>query len=156
MEDGYELRTTDEKGEGIFATRPFEAGEIVMLGIIDKEYKENTSHTAQIDENRYVIHKGLIPKVNHSCDPNCGIKVNEAGGHNFVAMKPIAIGEEIAFDYAMRNYSVDHFPPKCICGAKNCRGRITGWKNLQEDRRKAYEGFIAPYLFELDKKYANQ
>lgn len=152
MENGYELRKTAPKGEGIFATSPFETGDIVMLGIIDKEFKENNSHTSQIGKNRYVIHKGLIPKVNHSCDPCCGIKVNETGGHNFVAMRAITIGEEITFDYAMRNYSIDHFPPQCMCGSKNCRGKITGWKNLPEDRKKAYEGFIAPYLFELGKK----
>ena len=56
----------------------------------------------KIGLNTYVFHAGYISKVNHSCDPNCGIKVNETGAHDFVARKDIEVGEEITFDYAMR------------------------------------------------------
>lgn len=80
--------------------------------------------------------------------------MNKGGGHNFVAMR-IAIDKEIVFDYAMRNYSVDFFPPKCNCGSEKCRGRITGWKDLPEATRKTYQGYTAPYLLKLDKKYAS-
>jgi len=89
-------------------------------------------------------------KVNHSCGPNCGIRVNETGAHDFVAFRDIRAGEELTFDYAMRNYSVDHFPPRCMCGAPQCRGKITGYKSLPEETPKAYEGFVAPYLLEID------
>lgn len=41
--------------------------------------------------------------VNHSCSPNCGVRLNDAGAYDFVAREPIAAGEEITFDYAMRN-----------------------------------------------------
>ncbi len=53
----------------------------------------------------------------------------------------------------MRNYGVDFFPPKCMCGAKDCRGVITGWKDLPENKKKEYAGFVAPYLLELDAKH---
>ncbi|MDM8550424.1 SET domain-containing protein-lysine N-methyltransferase [Desulfobacterales bacterium HSG2] len=94
-----------------------------------------------------------MSKVNHSCDPNSGIRVNETGAHDLVAICDIAVSEEITFDYAMRNYSVDHFPPKCLCGADKCRGRVTGWKDLPDEKKKEYAGFVAPYLLELDIKY---
>ena len=112
----------------------------------------NHSHASQIDENTHVLHGGLVPKVNHSCEPNCGIKVNETGAHDFVAMREILSEEEITFDYAMRNYSIDHFDRSCQCGAKSCRGQITGWKDLPEAVKKKYAGFIAPYLLDLDRK----
>jgi len=152
MEDGYEIKQTGERGEGAFATRPFKAGETIMVGLIDKEFKENTSHTSQIAENRFVFYKGHISKVNHCCEPNCGLKANEWGAHNFVAIKDIAIGEEILFDYAMRNYTIQHFPPKCMCGSKNCRGSVTGWKDLPEERKKVYRDFAAFYLLEIDER----
>ncbi|MGD1874706.1 MAG: SET domain-containing protein-lysine N-methyltransferase [Mastigocoleus sp.] len=152
MKDGFELRNVDGKGEGIFATRSFQAGETVMVGRIDKILDENHSHASQIAQDKYALHAGLISKVNHSCDPNCGIRVNETGGHNFVARKNISVGEELSFDYAMRNYSVNYFPPNCMCGAKECRGKITGWKDLSANKKKEYEGFIAPYLLEMDLK----
>jgi hypothetical protein len=150
VENGFELRRVKGKGEGVFATRSFKAGETVMIGKIEKILDNNNSHASQIDKHKYALHAGLISKVNHSCEPNCGIRVNETGGHDFVAMKSISLNEEITFDYAMRNYSVDYFPPKCICGSKVCRERVTGWKDLPETKKKEYKGFVAPYLYELD------
>jgi len=152
MKDGYELRKSSEKDEGVFATKLFEDGDIVMVGVIKEALSENHAHASQIGENEYVLHAGLISKVNHSCDPNCGIRVNETGAHDFVSIRNININEEITFDYAMRNYGVDYFPKQCMCGSKGCRGRITGWKDLPVERKKEYEGFVAPYLLELDAK----
>jgi len=154
MKTGFELRETSEKGEGVFATRSFKAGEIVMVGIIEKVLKENNSHASQVGENEYVLHAGLVCKVNHSCDPNCGIRVNETGAHDFVAIRDIIVNEETTFDYAMRNYGVDYFPKQCMCGSKRCRGKITGWKDLPDKKKKEYEGFVAPYLLALDAKHS--
>lgn len=150
MKDGFELRNVEGKGDGIFATRVFKAGETVMIGEIKKILNNNDSHASQIGKHKFVRHGGLITKVNHSCEPNCGIRVNELSGHDFVAMRTIDINEEITFDYAMRNYSVEYFPPKCICGSELCRERVTGWQDLPETRKNAYKGFVAPYLYELD------
>ena len=120
MKTGFELRETPEKGEGIFATKSFKVGDIVMIGIIKEVLNGNHSHASQIAENKHVLHEGLISRVNHSCDPNCGIRVNETGAHDFVAIKDISVNEETTFDYAMRNYSIDYFPKKCMCGSKRC------------------------------------
>ena len=50
----------------------------------------------------------------------------------------------------MRNYSVDYFGEQCRCGSTQCRGKITGWKDLPEQKKQEYQGFIAPYLLEMD------
>ncbi len=154
MKDGFELRNTFEKGEGVFATHSFKAGQIVMVGVIKKALSENHSHASQIGEKEYVFHAGLITKLNHSCDPNCGIRINETGAHDFIAMREILSNEELTFDYAMRNYSVDFFPKQCMCGSEICRGKITGWIDLPNERKKRYEGFVPPYLLELDEKHS--
>ncbi len=154
MKDGFELRESAGKGKGVFATRSSRAGEIVMVGLVEKVLEENSSHASQVGENEYVLHAGLISKVNHRCDPNCGIRVNEAGAHDFVAIRDIIVNEEITFDYTMRNWGVDYFPKQCICGSERCRGRITGWKDLPDEWKNEYEGFVAPYLLELDAKYS--
>lgn len=158
MENGYELRKTAGKGEGVFATKYFTAGEIVILGKIEKKLYKNHSHASQIGENKYVLHAGLITKVNHSCNPDCGIRPSEteADAHDFVAMRDININEEITFDYAMRNYGVDYFPELCMCGSKECRGKISGWKDLSNEKKKKYEGFVAPYLLALDIKHFDE
>lgn len=147
-----ELRKVQGKGEGVFATRAFGVGETVMIGVIEQELSKNHSHASQIAKDRYVFHAGLVPKVNHSCEPNCGIHVNQTGAHDFVAIRDILAGEEITFDYAMRNYSIDHFDYTCQCGALECRGTITGWKDLPASWKEKYAGFIAPYLLDLDQQ----
>jgi len=119
-----------------------------MLGIIKETLSKNDSHASQIDKNTFVRHESLITKVNHSCVPNSGIHVNATGGHDYIAMRDILVDEEITFDYAMRNYTVDFFP-NCRCGSKECRGKITGWKDLPTEIREKYKGFVAPYLLEL-------
>ena len=155
IKTAVELRTTPEKGEGIFATEPIAAGDTVMVGVIKEVLSENHSHASQIGENKYVFHDGLISKLNHSCDPVCGIRVNSTGAHDFVAMKDISTDQEVTFDYAMRNFGIDHFPKKCMCGSAKCRGTVTGWRDLPEERKNDYKGFVAPYLLELDAKHSS-
>ena len=71
-----------------------------------------------------------------------------------MAIRDIIVNEEITFDYAMRNYGVDYFPKQCMCNSERCRGKITGWKDLPDEWKNRYEGFVAPYLLELDAKYS--
>lgn len=123
-----------------------------MTGVIEKVLAKNDSHASQIAIDRYVRHAGAVPKVNHSCDPNCGIKVNKTGAHDFIAIREIHLGEEITFDYAMRNYEIDHFPKQCSCGSENCRSLIRGWKYLSVALKEKYKDVAAPYLLELDKR----
>ena len=150
---GVEVRETAGRGEGVFATRSCLAGELVMAGVIEAELDRNDAHASQVGERRFVRHGGLAPKVNHSCDPNCGIRLNASGAHDLISRFPIVAGQEITFDYAMRNYTIEHFPARCQCGASLCRFRITGWKDLPSDRRTAYRGFVAPYLLDLDNRH---
>ena len=91
---GYELKATPGRGEGVFSTKSFSIGEIVMVGVIEKELKVNHSHTSQVSASRHVQHGGLISKVNHSCSPSCGISVNASGAHDFIAFRSIEKAKE--------------------------------------------------------------
>lgn len=150
---GCELRSTmDAKGEGVFATREFRAGEIVIVGVIKRRVSANHSHATQVGPSEYVELSGLGPKANHSCDPNCGVRINGDGAPDLVALETIAVGEEVTFDYAMRNFSIQYFPARCGCGSHNCRTSVTGWKDLPEPWRRRYRGFVAPYLLEIERE----
>jgi hypothetical protein len=151
LHDGCELRTAiDGRDDGVFATRDFATGETVMVGVPGRPAPANHSHANQVSLDAWEFEDGLPPKVNHSCDPNCGVRVSPVCGFDFVAMRPIAAGEEITFDYAMRNHVIEHFPDRCLCGAENCRGAITGWRDLPAERKAAYGDLVAPYLLEAD------
>jgi len=150
-EEGVELRpTAGGKGDGVLATRPFAAGETVMVGFLIGALTGNDSHATQVGPGRWALHGGLGPKVNHSCDPNCGVRLNDGQAFDFVARRPIGAGQELTFDYAMRNFTIDHFPSMCLCGAARCRGSVTGWKDLPAARKADYGELVAPYLRMMD------
>lgn len=147
----YEVRKSVGRGSGVFAVRHFQPLETVMIGVFDQRSTRNHAHASQVGEAKYATHAGVISLVNHSCEPNCGISVNTSGAHDFVAMRAIKPDEELTFDYAMRNYRIEHFPKSCGCGTQSCRGSITGWADLLPEIKDRYAGFVAPYLIELDK-----
>jgi len=145
------VKNTNLKGEGVFATKYFKKDDIVLVGVIEKEMKVNDTHTTQMGRNKYVLFSKVNRTVNHSCAPNCGVKINPATGTlDFVAFRDIAKGEEIVYDYAMRNYSIENFPAQCKCSAPDCRGSITGWKDLPMSKKMEYINHVSPYILELD------
>ena len=150
-EEGVELRrAADDKGDAVLATHPFATGATVMVGSLIGTLTGNDAHATQVGPNRWARHGGLGPKVNHSCDPNCGVRLNDAQAFDFVARRPIAAGDEVTFDYAMRNFTIDYFPGVCLCGAARCRGSVTGWKDLPAARKADYGELVAPYLRAMD------
>lgn len=80
---------------------------------------------------------------NHSCNPNAGFK----GQICLVALRAIAAGEAVCFDYAMVLSKPDN-RFECRCGTPRCRGAVTGedWKDPELQRR--YTGFFSLYLQE--------
>jgi len=152
QDNNFELKNSEDRGAGIVTKYSISQGEIVMSEVKEKITNVNHEHASQIGEIEFVTPIDFMALVNHSCRPNCGIKLNETGAHDYVAMQDIVPGEDITFDYAMQNYDVEHFPIKCLCGVKDCRGKIGGWKDLSIDKKQQYKGFVAPYLLELDTK----
>lgn len=82
--------------------------------------------------------------INHSCDANCG----QLDSVTLVAMRDIAAGEQLTFDYAMSSTApglvVDAFD--CLCGTKTCRGRVQpgDWKRTEIQDR--YWPYFAPHM----------
>ena len=78
--------------------------------------------------------------INHSCEPNVGLR----GQIAFVTLRPVKAGEELTYDWAME----ENRPActRCACGARRCRGTLTGqdWKIPSLQRR--YRGYFSAYL----------
>jgi hypothetical protein len=140
------------KGDGVFSERRFAAGELVLVGASIYSVEQNDSHAVQTGPNEFGYEAGIGTMVNHSCDPNCGVRPTELGVFDLVARREISDDEEITVDYAMRNYVVEYFPQECLCGSAICRGLVTGWRDLPEERRAVYEGSIAPFLLKIDRE----
>ena len=68
--------------------------------------------------------------INHSCDPNC--ETHEEEGRVWIkAIRTIAAGEEITYDYCL--YDGDDDEAQCNCGTKECRGTMY---SREESRRR--------------------
>ncbi len=140
------------KGLGIFATEAIAArttvagfgGCVVERAEFDTLDEHLRTHSIQMDERLYLV--SLPPfapadYMNHSCDPNCGI----VGTALVVAIRDIAPGDELCFDYAMSDTN-DYDEFVCECGAPACRRLVTGadWRipALQE----RYRGYFSAYI----------
>jgi hypothetical protein len=62
-----------------------------------------------------------------------------------MAMRDLAVGEEICFDYATTDSS-DYDEFQCACGTPSCRGKVTGRDWLRPDVQAKYVGWFSPYL----------
>ena len=148
-----QMRSCLEKGGfGIFAVEPLPAGEVLAVwgGVIVpgerlSEYSEYAqTHGLQVEDDLFLLpltEDDPSDYFNHCCDPNSGLQ----GQTTLVAMRPVAAGEEICFDYAMSDSNpYDEF--SCGCGTPNCRGRVTAddWKRPELQAR--YRGYFSPYL----------
>lgn len=68
--------------------------------------------------------------INHSCDPNC--ETHEERGRVWIkAIRTIAAGEEITYDYCL--YDGDDDEAMCNCGTRECRGTMY---SREETRRR--------------------
>jgi len=148
--NGYQIKKNQKNGAGVFSTKDFEKDELIMY--VDGETTEATqlsSFPQEIQDHVYPFDKidGIIKYVlpqensswkylNHSCDPNAGIKNNR----EIVAMRPIKAGEEIVFDYAMNN--VDDYEMECNCGSSNCRGKVMLFDALDEETKERYKDYV--------------
>ena len=147
-----EVRPAGAKGKGLFATRTFAAGEIVsgfgghVMALADFEQlpQHQQTHSLQIAESLFMVCPSEGEPAdffNHSCTPNLGI----VGNILLAVMAPVAVGEELTFDYAMCDAdSYDEF--ECQCLTERCRGKVTGNDWMIPDVQERYRGWFSTYL----------
>jgi hypothetical protein len=68
-------------------------------------------------------------------------------------MRQINQDEEITIDYAMIGYEYgDERSEKervCKCGKPTCRGKLGCYKELSEELKMKYSGYISDYLLQI-------
>jgi hypothetical protein len=143
-----ELRETKDRGRGIFACAPIKKDEVIAEfdgAMYDYDYEDwnddLADHVIQFERRKWRDSMGIAKYLNHSCDPNCGIKELFI----IVAMRDISPGEELVWDYDMSedNY---HWDMDCHCGSPLCRGTIGAFRRLSQSIREKYRGYISDWL----------
>lgn len=159
----WQIKTTKNKGQGIFAKK------IIPKGTVIGDYIGTVVRTKDVDlkdeaENMYLMYyhdqasilpdltKPGIHLLNHSCQPNCWVYT--LCGHTLVfALSDIKPNEELTIDYLLAPKSEFCNPCKhsCKCGSKKCRksfhlpeGRFNIWRKFQDkiikkDKRRKIE-----------------
>lgn len=133
-----EARASKIHGTGVFATRNFKKGELVLT-IDDSDPVPNRSQLTpeqaiHIDvfigkdgKEKVTFMKSPEKYINASCDPNvCSRTDMKSGVRIAYALKDIRKGEEVTWDYALNSWEEWDIPVECNCGSPNCRRVIHG------------------------------
>lgn len=148
------LRDVPGKGQGVFATRDFKAGDDVL------QFEGDVRHVSAFDDLTYALQVGpedfmaasgkIDDYVNHSCDPNTGVRAI-AGRIELFALRDIAQGEEISFDYATTQGG-GFSTLMCCCQSPQCRRVVGDFADLPYPIQRSYieRGAVLPYLIEAD------
>lgn len=149
------IKDTNSIGKGVTALENIKKDEIIadwQDGTIYEAEKASSlppevkDYAIQIEEHKWIDTNGIARFFNHSCEPNCGIKDKI----QLVALRDIKKGEWLTFDYELTEDSDWIMPCKCECGSEDCRKTIGAFKNLPNEIREKYKGYISDWLV---KKY---
>jgi uncharacterized protein len=154
------VRQSSIHGLGLFAQAPLATGEIVCIKggyIFNRQMLRAQpdwyrAAEIQIAADLFIgpLHEdereGSMIFSNHSCEPNIGVR----GQVVFVALRDIAMGEELTHDWAMTDD--DDYEMECRCGAVCCRQIITGQDWRRKDLQEKYRGYLSWYLTEKIKQ----
>ncbi|WP_188054602.1 SET domain-containing protein [Sphingosinithalassobacter sp. CS137] len=128
-----------------FTGRRFRADQIpsIMHGRSDR--------FVQVTPDHYMGPSGRLDDlVNHSCDPNAGLRFVDEGVF-LVAVRDIAPGEEVTWDYST-TLTQSNWHMICQCRAETCRRVIGNFESLDPDRQEWFRArnLVAPYLRRKD------
>lgn len=146
--DGRAVLTTRRAstgGFGVFTRDPIRAGSLILEyggavvrgDELPSPYPADGDRYLQIGPDLYRGPSGGFDDyVNHSCDPNCWLRIN---GDRVVqiALRDIAAGEELTFDYSTTMLD-DGWTMPCACGSPSCRGTVAEFAKLPAEVRKRY------------------
>jgi SET domain-containing protein len=147
------IKKTKNMGKGLFAIKPIKKGELISDWTKGKVYiaekagklpKKIRNHAIQFDEHKWIDTEDIGRYINHSCEPNCGLK----GKFKIVSIRNIKKGEQLTYDYEMTEDS--NWKMKCKCKTKSCRKIIGTYKNLPEEIKDKYKSYTSKWLL---KKY---
>jgi len=139
----FAIRRSRIQGRGGFATRDIRKGERIAeyegerisWKEADRRYDDadgKRHHTFLFAVTSRTVIDGAVNGsdarfINHSCDPNCEA-IDDRGRIFIEAMRPIAAGDELFYDYAYaRDESTTEEDEQlyvCLCGTAKCRGTI--------------------------------
>lgn len=111
--------------------------------------KHEMERVIQIGPDMFLGPSGdLDDYLNHSCNPNCSVKIVGRRAILF-SLYVIPVNAELTWDYSTTSTdSLTQWSMDCKCGDFNCRKKISGFYSLDESTRENYirRGMIPMFL----------
>lgn len=150
-------------GKAVFAAQGFAAGDEIVrftgrrfrADRVPSLMRGSSDRFVQVTPDHYMGPSGRIDDlINHSCAPNAGLRFgarDHGGAVVLVAIREIAAGEEIAWDYST-TLAESNWHMICRCGSPECRRVIGNFATLAPERQEWFRShnLVAPYLRRRD------
>lgn len=141
-------------GNGVFSGENIKQGEMiqpikgkmVFYSVKDKNDSLLYPDWIGIGKNQWIDPDKPFKFINHSCEPNSGVK----GKIQITAIKDIKEGEEITIDYSIIEGDPMWEMP-CNCGSKKCRKIIRSVQFIPKEQFDSYMPYIPKYFQKLYK-----
>lgn len=155
---GSVVVTDVRNGLGLVATKNFRRGQMILKipgRVVDAGILWDRGGTFADNCIRFGPETYLDPRdgpgrfLNHSCEPNAGVR--KSNNQLFlVTAQPINAGDEVAIDYSTTLGDDDIWTMRCECGRESCRGRIRRFGSLPPALRRRYveRGLVPKYIIE--------
>jgi SET domain-containing protein len=149
-----EVRESHLGGLAVFAAESIAAGERVAVKVghvvdfdeVQRLTKELGDFSLQIDDDMFLSprhadeYDDMTIHINHSCDANVGF----VGNITYVAMRDIAVGDELCHDYGTARLAP--YRLECACGSTFCRGVVTNDDWQLPEVQERYAGWFMPHV----------
>lgn len=127
-------------GRGLFADREYRENDLILVLDGPRYGRDHPIHDTpeganllQTGPRTYILLQDPGVFANHSCDPNAGIRANR----RLVAIRSIAPGDEIRFDYST-TMDEGYWTMPCRCGSPSCRGLVQDFHTLPAPVQRRY------------------
>lgn len=146
-------------GKAVFAAVDFAEGDRIVK-FTGKRFRADqvpslmrggSDRYVQVTPAHYMGPSGRIDDlINHSCSPNAGLRFTDEGVY-LVAIKPIAPGDEISWDYST-TLAESNWHMICQCRSPECRRVIGNFETLSPEQQEWFRArnLVAPYLRRRD------
>jgi hypothetical protein len=136
---------TGKHGKHLLISQPAAQGATVC-DLVGDEVPLPSRYTIQLGDHLHLSGDDRAwVFANHSCDPSCAIDTIH---RRLIALRDLPERAEITFDYLTTEWELSS-PFECGCDAPWCRGRIAGYRYLDDQERRRIIAITAPYLLEL-------
>jgi SET domain-containing protein len=146
-----DIRPNGGMGEAGFAACAIETGTPLFScrGLV---MPVRTMYTICMAPGRHLLFGEGAQCLAHSCDPNVEVRIHgDKQGFDFVALRPIADGELVSFNYLTTEWEMTG-PFDCLCGAPECFQRIEGLARQPAERREKLLPRCSPAVQELARR----